>query len=337
MAGSLSDLHESELALQARLRGRGELGLLMRGLSDLGPGWFTAAVVALLLFAVDPRLSVRLAICLLIALWLREVLALGMHSPRPYWLDADLLVRRAVPRRPSFGLPSGHALTGVVFWFYLAAESRRKWAWAVAGVIAFLIGLSRVYLGVHFISDVVLGWALGALYLVLYRRLEPLVAAWCSRVRPSVWALSALGCGVAMVLTGYFVRAGLPPVPSDLGWAHYAHDARRLGGVASLAGGVAGVAMGVWHLGGWSDPHGPMWLRIARVAMAGVVVRFLADPAASLILEWIARFTFEWVRVSGTFLVNACKYWFVWAFLPWCFVRLRWTRRMPLRVPARAS
>ena len=59
------------------------------------------------------------------------------------------------------GLPSGHAQNGLVVWGGLAAWARRPWVWTLAVLIIVLLGLSRVYLGVHYPSDVAAGAALG--------------------------------------------------------------------------------------------------------------------------------------------------------------------------------
>ncbi len=62
------------------------------------------------------------------------------------------------------GFPSGHAANSLVTWMALAmllTGSRRAMAAALA--LSFLIGLSRVVLGVHWPSDVIGGWAIGAL------------------------------------------------------------------------------------------------------------------------------------------------------------------------------
>ncbi len=68
--------------------------------------------------------------------------------------------------------PSGHALESVVCYgavllvFLPAARGRWRpaFTWAVAVVVA-LIGISRIMLGVHFVSDVLAGWAIGVTWL----------------------------------------------------------------------------------------------------------------------------------------------------------------------------
>lgn len=80
--------------------------------------------------------------------------------------------------------PSGHTANGVVTWgtvAYLAARHRRTAALA-AGVVSFAIGLTTVYLGTHWVSDVLGGWAAGSLVLLALPLLEPLVGAMDRRI-----------------------------------------------------------------------------------------------------------------------------------------------------------
>jgi membrane-associated phospholipid phosphatase len=88
---------------------------------------------------------------------------------------------------PSF--PSGHTLNSWVLWIligYLVAvrtgsRRRRAVAAAVATVLATAMGLSRVYLGHHWLTDVLVGWTLGAAWLaviVTSHRLALTVRRW---------------------------------------------------------------------------------------------------------------------------------------------------------------
>ncbi|WP_311036429.1 phosphatase PAP2 family protein [Streptomyces luomodiensis] len=74
--------------------------------------------------------------------------------------------------------PSGHTANAVVVWgavAYLAGHHRRTGA-LVACLMALGVGLTTVYLGTHWVSDVLGGWAAGALVLLTLPLLEPLIA-----------------------------------------------------------------------------------------------------------------------------------------------------------------
>jgi undecaprenyl-diphosphatase len=77
--------------------------------------------------------------------------------------------------QPGYSFPSAHALIATVFYGFLgfcfAHAFRKRWqkvtVSVLAGLIVFLVGVSRVFLGVHFASDVIGGWAVGLVLLAL--------------------------------------------------------------------------------------------------------------------------------------------------------------------------
>ncbi|MEU0336070.1 phosphatase PAP2 family protein [Streptomyces sp. NPDC006193] len=84
--------------------------------------------------------------------------------------------------------PSGHTANAVVTWgilAYLASTPRaRRWLSALSAVTSLGVGLTTVYLGTHWLSDVLLGWAAGLLILLALPWFEPLIA------RAEVWLLA---------------------------------------------------------------------------------------------------------------------------------------------------
>ncbi|MER6997330.1 phosphatase PAP2 family protein [Streptomyces sp. NPDC000410] len=75
--------------------------------------------------------------------------------------------------------PSGHTANGVVTWgilAYLATTPRaRRYLSALSAVVSLGVGLTTVYLGTHWLSDVLLGWAAGLLILLALPWCEPLI------------------------------------------------------------------------------------------------------------------------------------------------------------------
>lgn len=135
----------------------------MNGFTFTGNIEFYLLLLPILYWNVNRRLGVRLGIFLLVSIVINNLLKMILHSPRPYWVDTD--VQLWTDPELSFGLPSGHAQNAVVMWGLLAFYGRRAWGWAVALLLVLLTGLSRIYLGVHFPTDVLTGWLLGLLLL----------------------------------------------------------------------------------------------------------------------------------------------------------------------------
>jgi undecaprenyl-diphosphatase len=94
-------------------------------------------------------------------LGLQEGLKVLVLRPRPH-LWPCLIVQSG------YAFPSGHAIAGATFYPLLARDLSLRWprtralAWTLAVLLALFIGLGRLYLGVHWPSDVLAGWALGA-------------------------------------------------------------------------------------------------------------------------------------------------------------------------------
>jgi membrane-associated phospholipid phosphatase len=145
------------------------LHVFFRGLTYLGQPHFYVLFLPLLLWCVDVRLGARVAMFLLMSSQLNAVLKGVFHQPRPCDFDPALQMAWF----EGYGLPSGHAQFVVVFWGAIAAWARRRWLWALAAVLTLLVGFSRFYLGVHFPQDVLAGWVVGGLALVLYLVLHP--------------------------------------------------------------------------------------------------------------------------------------------------------------------
>jgi undecaprenyl-diphosphatase len=148
------------------------LEIAARDLTSLG----SAAVLALVsLLALGYLLLIRRfgpALLLVVAVVggqaLSSVLKIGFARVRP-----DLVPHSVDVYTASF--PSGHAMLAAVIYLTIAAilgsvESnwyRRIYMLGAAVLLVFLIGASRVYLGVHWPSDVLAGWCLGAAWAVL--------------------------------------------------------------------------------------------------------------------------------------------------------------------------
>ncbi|WP_369380241.1 phosphatase PAP2 family protein [Streptomyces sp. cg36] len=76
--------------------------------------------------------------------------------------------------------PSGHTANAVVTWgilAYLATTPRaRRWLSVISAMVALGVGATTVYLGTHWVSDVLLGWAAGLLILLALPWCEPVIA-----------------------------------------------------------------------------------------------------------------------------------------------------------------
>ncbi len=151
-------------------------------ITALGDELFYIAAVAFFYWVWDKRLAIKLAMGITMSSYLNSFLKLLIKSPRPYastnpeehWIGVNV-----EEYKQTMGMPSGHAQGSVTFWGILAYELKNKKFWIFAIIIVLLIGISRLYLAVHFLEDVIVGWILGIIIVIVFEYLwaktEPIV------------------------------------------------------------------------------------------------------------------------------------------------------------------
>ena len=183
--------------------------IFMRLITLLGSAGIYIAVVCFLYWCVDEKKGLHLGLMMLISLWINLSLKLALDQPRPFFPAYDPSV--GMISEQLGGFPSGHAqntlvaLTIICSW--LTGLARRR-AFIVAALVCLLIGFSRVYLGVHFPTDVIGGWLIGGIILAAYflarKRIEALIAK--GGFRGGMYA----GAALAFVMILYRPTSELP-------------------------------------------------------------------------------------------------------------------------------
>lgn len=165
----------------------------MRDLTALGGVFLTTlvSVLAVGYFLLDARPRAALLLGAIIALGVGVVFAIkfGVDRPRP-----DLVPHAMHALSPSF--PSGHAATAAVVYLSVGALLARAlprlrlrvFALSVAVLITLGVGVSRIYLGVHWPTDVLAGWTIGAVWALAGWLVERDFQrrGWIERSRPSL-------------------------------------------------------------------------------------------------------------------------------------------------------
>ena len=251
----------------------------MRFLSFLGDENFFFMVLPLLYWSVDAGLGLRVAFILITSNFLNSFVKLVFALPRPYWISTQV---NPLSAETTFGIPSGHAQNAVALWGIMASAVRRPWVWVAALSLAFLIGLSRVYLGLHFAGDVMVGWLVGGLLLFAFIALWNPISVWVKKQTLAqqiliafIASLIMIGLGAWQVtrLDGYVLsqewidnalRSGEAPNPVSM--ENFITSAGTLFGLAT---GLAWIA----SRGGY-QADGPLLSRILRyvIGLIGILI-----------------------------------------------------------------
>jgi len=295
----------------------------MAACSFLGTEDFFLLLLPALYWCIADGIGLRVGLILLLSTSVNDSLKMFFHGPRPYWYSADVI---AYARETSFGLPSGHAQIATGIWGMLAAGLRKWWAWLIAILVIFMIGISRIYLGVHFPHDVILGWLIGAILLWLVLRCWRPVTQWLKKLGFGQQVLVAFLASLVIILVSLIPYTWLKSTSwqAPQSWAEYAGDAITMSGAFTTAGTFFGLLAGLawFNRQGGFDPGGAIWKRIARLLLgaAGVLILYLGLKVVFGLLapdsEALIPFILRYVRYL---LVGS----WVSAGAPWVFVHLK--------------
>ena len=256
--------------------------VLMKGITFCGSEGFFLLALPLVYWTIDRKRGERLALVFLFSifvnLWLKNLWA----QPRPF----EFVPALALAKEAGYGLPSGHSQASVVFWGMVAMLIARPWGVVLAVAMPLLVGFSRIYLGVHFPTDVFAGWAIGAVFVVADRlvadRFDRLLALLGGRWRLISLAFVALIMNAFyqsdVSMSGAFLGAGL-----GFAWADDKASFSVGGSIVSRLGrmllGLGLTVIVYFGLKYISPPLGTELYSLARFirfAMVGFTVAFIA-------------------------------------------------------------
>ncbi len=247
-----------------------------------GSEMFFMALLPFLYWCFDRHLGARLFVLSLLSLYVNEVAKVFFDQPRPAELDSRVWCYTDNPAEGRF--PSGHTQVTTVTWGYLAAQLKRRWLWILAGVMMALVPLSRLYLGIHFPHDLLGGYVIGLLLLLVFIWLDSDLEKWFGRrgffeqvalivvvsafmalimrTESAVTASATLmGAGIGVVMERRWVRFSVHGV-----W--WQHALRYAGGLVVLVGIWAGARAAFASL----EPA--MLFRYLRYGLAGLWATF---------------------------------------------------------------
>jgi membrane-associated phospholipid phosphatase len=278
------------------------LKLPMEFFTFLGHENFFFLVLPLIYWSVDAGVGLRVAFILSTSNYLNAIVKVIFAAPRPYWVSSGV---EPVSVESTFGIPSGHAQNSAAIWGSMAAGVNRRWAWVAAFALAFIIGFSRLYLGMHFVHDVVLGWLMGLAILFLFLRFWDPVVAWLEQKTLAQQLVVAFTTSLLMIAAGVLSRIPLSAYVFPAEWTGNAlragpvPDPVSIEGIFTSAGSLFGLAAGAaWMASrGGYQASGPVEKRALRyvIGLMGIMVLWFGlgqlfprgETAIPLILRYI--------------------------------------------------
>jgi membrane-associated phospholipid phosphatase len=247
------------------------LDSFFRAITSFGDATIYVVALPFFFWCVDTSLGAHAGMLFLTTSYAANGLKDLFRQPRPFQLDPAVKLDNAT----GYGLPSFHTMEATIMWGMFAMWFKKKWLWAVAISMVVLIGFSRIYLGVHFPTDVLAGFILGVIALWLYSSGGPVFEKW----------LKGLDFRWQVVLAVV--------APAILAISHPTTDVILI--MSVLSGFCLGLAMLNRYVS--FSAGGPVWQRAARflagdavVAVLYILPRLFADTGLAARLN-LAVFT----------------------------------------------
>jgi membrane-associated phospholipid phosphatase len=300
---------------------------VMKFFTFLGSTQFYLIVAPLILWCIDATLGIRLGLFLMINAMVNTALKVAIHGPRPYWYSNS--VKALGSAETSFGAPSGHSQNAVVVWGTIADRIKTRAAWIVAIVIMFMIGISRIYLAVHFPHDVLLGWFFGAIILWVLLHFEKPVVNWVRQFSIGVQVLLIFLFSLCLILLVIIAQLTLSGWTMSAAWVTNAQitfpseppiNPLSFHNFLSSTGAFFGLAVGwIWtiRLGGFSA-RGVWYKLLLRyiLGLIGVLVLYLGLGSFIPETETFISYTLKYGQYA---LIG---FWMS-GLAPWLFIKLK--------------
>jgi hypothetical protein len=298
-------------------------------------GWLGAEsvdyVLPFVFYFLCRRAGARLYLLMALSGVALQLAKLAFHTARPCWIDPRI---QDLAGWGGYGLPSGHVFMAAALWFGIAKAIGSRWAWSAAGTIVFLTAISRLYLGVHSVCDVVAGAGLGlglsAGLEILEKRLSAVLTSW------QVWHWLAATCWLAVFLwlLGQLLQFLLQAISDPAAWTVYSVQARSLDGLHGAIRNFLGVGCILVIARRWASFDLPkaLWLRGLVFVYAMAVAWCLREGCL-----WLPRPENESARLALDWIeINAVSVWMLLV-LPWLLLKTRVfnTSTMPKRETTR--
>ena len=256
----------------------------MLGITYLGDEIAFLVVALLLFWCVDKRKGYFILTVGFIGTIFNQFMKLAFRIPRPWVQDPEFtILEQAREAASGYSFPSGHSQNAVGTFGGIAAVTKNKFIKIMSIAVCVLVPFSRMYIGVHTPSDVLVGAAMAVTIIILMR---PLIFGNDGKRIPLV-----LG-GMTVLAVAYLCFVEFYPFPADVD-AHNLHSGMK--NAYTLAGALLGFLIVYFVDEKWLrfPVEAVWWAQIIKAVVGlGIVLAVkegLSSPLKNLLGEFPGR------------------------------------------------
>ncbi|HOP57153.1 MAG TPA: phosphatase PAP2 family protein [Bacillota bacterium] len=225
-------------------------------------------ILGFMFWCLDKKRGEAIGITVFASLIFNSALKGFVQRIRPYDADADIVnVRSSTTDKYSF--PSGHTQGAATTFFSLSTWMKKHWLTILSIVVVIMVMLSRMYLGAHYLTDVIAGGLLGLAFAIGFYYLFQKV-----KNRALIYWVTAITSIVLVVASYLFYIISMPSFDAAMQTTDADYVYYGLVGLFKMTGAMLGFVLGISFEKKRVnfENHRVIWKNIIRFALGVAIV-----------------------------------------------------------------
>ncbi len=166
-------MSEIQIILSIQSISNSTFDMLFKAITNLGSETFYMLIIPIIYWCFSKKNGFRLALLFSLSAFVNLTLKAFFHLPRPSDPSIKMLYKEAAAG--TVGFPSAHSQGTTTFWSYVVSQAKKRFLLYLGVILVTLVSLSRVYLGLHYLHDVIGGILVGLVVTFIFVKIYNII------------------------------------------------------------------------------------------------------------------------------------------------------------------